>query len=72
MNAYDPPMLVDRSLNVFAAVVTLAVVALVVFPLRAYVRITNKAWGIDDTLMAVALVCNRHSTRQFKSRLEPG
>lgn len=57
MDAFDPPSLVDKSPNVVAAVLTLSIVGLVVFPLRAYVRITNKAWGIDDTLMAVATVC---------------
>lgn len=71
MNAYDPPTLVDKSPNVFAAVATLAIVALIVFPLRAYVRITNRAWGIDDTLMAIALVCCRQSTRQFRKRWKP-
>ena len=57
MYAFDPPSLVDKSRNVVAAVLTLSIVGLVVFPLRAYVRISNKAWGIDDTLMAVATVC---------------
>jgi hypothetical protein len=57
MDAYDPPTLVDKSPNVVAAVLTLIAVALIVFPLRAYVRITNKAWGIDDTLMSIAAVC---------------
>jgi hypothetical protein len=71
MDAYDPPTLVDKSPDVFAAVATLAIVAFIVFPLRTYVRITNKAWGIDDTLMAVALVCCRHSTPRFKKRLKP-
>jgi hypothetical protein len=71
MNAYEASTLVDKSPNVVAAVSTLAIVALIVFPLRAYVRITNKAWGIDDTLMAVALVCYRHSTRQFKTDTTP-
>lgn len=65
MDAYDPPMLVDKSTNVVAAILTLGILALIVFPLRAYVRITNEAWGCDDTLMAIATVCYRHSTGQF-------
>lgn len=59
MAAYDPPTLIDKSPSVATAVLILLVLSLIVFPLRVYTRLTNKAWGTDDTLMSAATVCGR-------------
>ena len=56
MDTYSPPTLTGKSSNVATAILVLFALAVLVFPLRVYVRVTNKAWGIDDTLMAIATV----------------
>ena len=43
MAAYDPPTLIDKSPSVATAVLILLVLSLIVFPLRVYTRLTNKA-----------------------------
>ena len=59
MEAYSPPTLIDKSPSVATAILVLIVLSLIVFPLRVYVRLTNRAWGTDDTLMSLAAVCVR-------------
>jgi hypothetical protein len=46
----------DNAPRVSATVITLAVIAYVVFGLRVHTRLRNRAWGMDDWCMAVAIV----------------
>ena len=47
----------DNAPHVFAAVLTLAIVAFLVFPARIYVRAKKHgAWGMDDWCMAIGFV----------------
>lgn len=46
----------DKAPEVTATVTTLAAIAYVVFGMRVYTRIRNRAWGMDDWCMTVATV----------------
>ena len=46
----------DSAPRVSATVITLAVIAYVVFGLRVHTRLRNRAWGMDDWCMAAAIV----------------
>ena len=56
METYHPPTLIDKSPNVATAILVLFVIGTIVFPLRVYTRLSNNAWGTDDTLMSIATV----------------
>lgn len=44
----------DRAPRVTGTVVTLTVLGFLCFSMRVYVRVTNRAWGIDDWCMVLA------------------
>ncbi|CAG5174661.1 uncharacterized protein ALTATR162_LOCUS7834 [Alternaria atra] len=46
----------DKAPEVTATVTTLAAIAYVVFGMRVYTRIRNRAWGMDDWCMTVATI----------------
>jgi hypothetical protein len=46
----------DHAPQLAASVITLAVLAYIVFALRVYTRVRNGAWGVDDWCMAAAIV----------------
>jgi hypothetical protein len=46
----------DNAPQLAASVITLAVLAYIVFVLRVYTRTRNGAWGVDDWCMAAAIV----------------
>ncbi|KAF2128003.1 hypothetical protein P153DRAFT_319184 [Dothidotthia symphoricarpi CBS 119687] len=46
----------DSAPGVSATVITLGVIAYLVFGLRVHTRLRNKAWGIDDWCMTIAMV----------------
>jgi hypothetical protein len=46
----------DNAPRVSATVITLAVIAYVVFGLRVHTRLRNRAWGMDDWCMTAAIV----------------
>jgi hypothetical protein len=46
----------DNAPQLAASVITLAVIAYVVFGLRVYTRVRNGAFGMDDWCMAAATV----------------
>lgn len=59
----------DTAPKLAATVVTLTVLALTVLPLRFYIRIRNKTWGMDDWTMAIATVCQTFLCQQHAWRL---
>lgn len=48
----------DHAPRVTTTVITLMTIAYVVFGLRLYTRLQNKAWGMDDWCMTTAVVSN--------------
>lgn len=47
----------DNAPHLAGAVITLTTIAYLTYALRVYTRVTRKAWGPEDWLMTVALVC---------------
>jgi hypothetical protein len=47
----------DHAPDVVIAIIILAAVSVVVYPLRVYTRIKYGSWGYDDWSMAAAVVC---------------
>ena len=45
--------------NLAGTVIALVVLGSIVLPLRIYVRLSNRAFGIDDWLMAIAAVSHK-------------
>jgi len=45
--------------NLAGTVITLVVLGSIVLPLRLYVRLSNRAFGVDDWLMAIAAVSHK-------------
>jgi hypothetical protein len=50
------PKLTDRAPALVVSTIFLYVVSLMMFGLRVYVRASRGVWGMDDTLMAIAMV----------------
>jgi len=46
----------DKAPQLVASIITLAVIAYVLFGLRVYTRLRNAAWGMDDWCMSAAIV----------------
>ncbi|TGO44020.1 hypothetical protein BCON_0649g00020 [Botryotinia convoluta] len=46
----------DHAPKITIAVITLMIIAYVVFGLRVYTRLRNKAWGMDDWCMTTAVI----------------
>jgi hypothetical protein len=46
----------DHAGKVTATVITLMTIACIVYILRVHTRLRNRAWGIDDWCMTVAVV----------------
>lgn len=49
-------MFEDNSPKLAGTVITLIVLAYVIYPMRVYTRYSTKTWGNDDTCMAAAMV----------------
>lgn len=46
----------DKSISIFAVTIAMIILPLIVVPLRCYVRITRRAFKIDDWLIIAALL----------------
>jgi hypothetical protein len=46
----------DHAPRLAGSVIAIAVIAYIVFGLRVYTRLRNRAWGIDDWCMTAAIV----------------
>jgi hypothetical protein len=49
-------LLKDDAPRVAATVILLSILAYLTFGLRAYVRISRSAWGLEDWFMTIAMV----------------
>ena len=46
----------DKSISLFAVIISMIILPLIVVPLRCYIRITRRAFKIDDWLIIAALI----------------
>ena len=55
-HTFDMTFYGDHAPHLAASIITLAVLAYIVFGLRVYTRLRIGAWGMDDWCMAAAMV----------------
>lgn len=48
----------DDAPHLTGTVITLILLGYLTFGMRVYCRVTRASWGMEDSLMAVAMVCH--------------